>query len=349
MKKPSPTHRVTLGDLAKDANLSIAAVSMALRGGTGVSQPTREKVKIAADRLGYIYDRSAALLRTGRSNTIGIIVGTVSNSFFGNLVSGVDEAIDGTQKISFLLNTREDPERQSHLLTRMREQSVDGLILCPAPGTSHELLKKLDAWNIPVVQMMRSVSRAQSDFVSADYESGMEALCAHLIRLGNTRIAFIGGALDHSATRQRIKGFQTAMRRAHLAADRIVRVTNDSRGGRGAVADLLAQKDPPTALVCFNDLVALGAMAGIRAAGLSPGRDVAVTGFDNIEVGAEAYPALTTVETHGQDIGREAGQLLLRRIADPEMPLESIIVPTHLVIRQSCGAHLPEVSARQSF
>ncbi|WP_306259327.1 LacI family DNA-binding transcriptional regulator [Pararhizobium sp. IMCC21322] len=347
MKKPVLANRVTLGDIAKDTNLSTAAVSMALRGGSGVSSSTREKVQNSADRLGYIYDRSAALLRTGLSNTIGIVVGTVSNNFFGKLVSGVDDVIGDVQKISFLLNTREDPDRQNDLLTRMREQSVDGLILCPAPGTSRHLLETMDKWNMPIVQVMRSVSETKGDFVSADYQSGIEALCAHLIRLGHTHIAFVGGALDHLATRQRIKGFQTALGRARLDAGRIVRETNDSRGGRSAIAELLVEDNPPTAIVCFNDHVAMGVMAGVRAAGLTPGRDIAVAGFDNIDVGAEAFPALTTVETHGLDIGREAGQLLLRRIADPKMPSERIIIPTRLIIRQSCGADLSEENAQK--
>jgi LacI family transcriptional regulator len=347
MKKPTPSNRVTLGDVAKDTDLSTAAVSMALRGAAGVSSATREKVRKAADRLGYTYDRSAALLRTGRSNTVGIVIGTVSNSFFGQLVSGVDEVIGQAQKVSFLLNTQEDPGRQSELLIRMREQSVDGLILCPAPGTSKHLLETMRAWNIPVVQMLRSVSGTKADYVSADYQSGMEALCAHLIRLGHTQIAFVGGILEHSATRQRIKGFQTALTRAGLETDRIIRTTNDSRGGRSSVGELLSRDKPPTALVCFNDHVALGAMAGIRAMGLTPGRDIAVTGFDNIHASAEAYPALTTVETHGQDIGREAGQLLLRRIADPTMPIETIIIPTRLVIRQSCQTDLNEGHVQQ--
>lgn len=344
MKRHPLADRVKLSDVAKDTNLSTAAVSMALRGSAGVSSATREKVKKSADRLGYIYDRSAALLRTGQSNTVGIVVGTVSNSFFGKLVSGVDEVIGDTQKISFLLNTREDPDRQNYLLNRMREQSVDGLILCPAPGTTRHLLETMEGWNIPVVQMMRSISKAKGDFVSADYQSGIEALCAHFIRLGHTRIAFVGGALEHSATRQRIKGFRIALERAKLSADCIVRATNNSQGGRSAVADLLSHEKPPTAIVCFNDHVALGVMAGVRAAGFVPGRDIAVAGFDNIDSGAEAYPALTTVETHAHRIGREAAHLLLRRIADPSMPAESIIMPTHLVIRQSCGADLSKAN-----
>lgn len=339
MKEPIDIgRRVTLGDIAGRLGISTAAVSMALRGGAGVSEATKQRVAAAASELGYVYDRGAALLRTGQSNTVGIVVGTLTNSFFGELVSGVDEVIGEARKISFLLNTREDPDRQKDLLIRMREQSVDGLILCPAPGTSNGLLKTMHGWGIPVIQMLRAISATKGDFVSADYQSGIETLCAHLIRLGHRRIAFLGGDLDHSATRQRIKGFTSALQRAQLPADAILRTSNTSRGGREGTLELLASNSPPTAIVCFNDRVALGAMAGIRSAGLRPGRDIAVTGFDNVDASAEAYPALTTVETHGRDIGREAGRLLLRRIADPKMPSERVVIPTRLIIRQSCGA-----------
>ncbi|WP_305988815.1 LacI family DNA-binding transcriptional regulator [Roseibium sp. MMSF_3544] len=343
MKQSSEqARRVTLGDIAQRLGISTASVSMALRGNSGVSLATRQRVEEVAEELGYVYDRGAALLRTGQSNTVGIVVGTLSNSFFGELVSGVDEVIGEARKISFLLNTREDPDRQRELLTRMREQSVDGLIVCPAPGTSKNLLETVRNWGIPVIQMLRSISDTEGDFVSADYESGIETLCSHLVRLGHRRIAFLGGDLEHSATRQRLKGFRAALTRADLPADTIIKTANTSRGGREGAARLLAADDPPTAIVCFNDRVALGAMASIRAAGLVPGRDVAVTGFDNIDASSEAYPPLTTVETHGHDIGREAGNLLLRRIANPNMASERIIIPTRLIIRQSCGATLTD-------
>lgn len=334
----NPNRRVTLGDIAESLGLSTASVSMALRGGAGVSQTTKQRVEMAAQELGYVYDRGAALLRTGQSNTVGIVVGTLTNSFFGELVSGVDEVIGEARKISFLLNTREDPNRQTDLLTRMREQSVDGLILCPAPGTSQDLLETVRSWGIPVIQMLRSISETKGDFVSADYETGVEALCLHLVRLGHRRIAFLGGDLNHSAMRQRLKGFRSALTQRDLPADNIVRTPNTSRGGREGAEHLLASETPPTAIVCFNDRVALGAMASVRAAGLVPGRDIAVTGFDNIDASAEAYPPLTTVETHAREIGRGAGKLLLRRIADPGMANERIIIPTRLIIRQSCGA-----------
>lgn len=342
MKLTGQASRVTLGDVAKAVGLSSAAVSMALRGSPGVSEETRERVAKAAERLGYVYDRGAALLRTGKSNTVGIVVGTLSNGFFGELVSGVDEVIGEANKISFLINTRESLERQKTLLTRMREQSVDGLILCAAPGTPPAILKTMRDWNIPVVQMLRSVSPSKGDFVSADYQSGIEAACAHLIRLGHRRFAFIGGNLDHSATRQRLLGFKAAMERAGLSAETIIRTPTDSRGGRAGMEEFLQCTPRPTAAICFNDRVALGAMAGIRAAGLTPGKDIAVTGFDNLEADAQAYPALTTVESFGREIGREAGKLLLRRIATPTMPDERIIIPTRLVIRQSCGGPLPD-------
>ncbi|MEO1199137.1 MAG: LacI family DNA-binding transcriptional regulator [Pseudomonadota bacterium] len=330
--------RVTLGDIAADVDLSAAAVSMALRGNSRVSAETQKRVTEAAERLGYVYDRGAAKLRTGQSDTIGIIVGDISNAFFGELVAGVDAAIAPAGKISFLLNAREDVDRQSQLLNRLREHGVDGIILCPAPETDEATIEEIRHWGIPIVQMLRTVADTSGDWVSADYKTGVEALCEHLVRRGHRRIALIGGELEHSATWQRHTGYRAALKRNGIEADLIYRCPLTRRAGRHAIGELLTSETPPTAAVCYNDVVAFGVIAGLRENGIEPGKDFAVTGFDNVEEAAESWPPLTTVATHAREIGDAAGQLLLRRINEPDASREQIIVPTRLIVRQSCGA-----------
>ena len=329
--------KTTLSDIAKATGLSSATVSMALRGSDRIPPQTRKRVERAAVRLGYVYDRGAATLRTGESNTIGVIIGDISNAFFGDLVYGVDRVLCDAGKISFLLNTREDVGRQDVLLTRLREQGVDGIILCPTPGTDAALIARFAGWRLPLVQMLRAVPGSVGDMVSVDYQSGVEAICEHLVRLGHRRIAFVGGNLDHSATAQRLRGFETALTRHGLDARLVVRCPPDRRSGRHAVGKLLGQEAPPSAALCFNDIVAFGVIAGLRARGIEPGADFAVTGFDDVDEATESWPPLTTVTTHPRLIGEEAGRLLLRRIADPDGPAERVILPTRLVIRQSCG------------
>lgn len=340
--------RVTIGDIADEVGLSGAAVSMALRGSKRVSESTRKRVAEAAKQLGYIYDRGAAKLRTGHSQTIGVVVGDISNPFFGELVIGVDQALAGTGMISFLLNSREDPALQQELLNRLREQGVDGIIVCPAVGTDPTLFDRFAAGGIPVVQMLRGTPGSSGDFVSTDYRTGMESLCEHLIRKGHHRFAFVGGDLDHSATRQRLAGYRAALGRNGLDSSQVFRVPPTRTAGKQTAARLPEGDARPTAVVCFSDHVAFGMMAGLRDLGLVTGRDIAVTGFDNIEEAADSWPPLTTVEVRAKEIGIEAGRLLLRRLEDPAMTPEQVILPTRIVIRQSCGTTSIEGSHAQA-
>ena len=337
MKTKNPSSRVTLSQIAKEVGLSSAAVSMALRGHSRVSAETQQRVSEAAARLGYVYDRGAAKLRTGQSDTIGIVISDITNAFFGELVYGVDQVIGETGKISFLFNTRDDAKHQEKLLMRLREQGVDGMILCPAPGTDETLLETITDWGIPFVQMLRSVSDRKGDYVSADYETGMNALTEHLLRLGHERIAFIGGNLDHSATQQRMKGFHSALQRHGLEASSITRCETTRKAGRETIKALMETENPPTAAICFNDIIAFGVLSGLRELGIEPGRDFAVTGFDNVDEAGECWPPLTTAATNPSEIGKEAGRLLLRRIANPDAPTERVIIPTKIIIRQTCG------------
>lgn len=329
--------RVTLSDIAREAGVSAAAVSMAMRGEKRVSAETRKRIHEIAAKLGYVYDRGAAMLRTGRSDTIGLVVGDVANPFFGELVAGVDEALNANGHISLLACAREDANRQTQLLTRLREEGVGGIILCPAPDTDETLLDETRSWSVPVIQMLRWIAPRRGDYVSIDYRSGVEALVDHLYRLGHRRFAFVGGDLKHSATLERHQGFRAALARHDLPADLVLKVPATRAAGRNAAEKLMAAEDRPTAIVCYNDLTALGVNAALRRRGIVPGEDIAVTGFDNIEEAGEAEPALTTVASNPRQIGLEAGRALLRRLAEPVRSDERIVLPAPLIIRESCG------------
>ena len=332
--------RITLSQIAQEVGLSNAAVSMALRGHKRISIATQEKVAAVADRLGYVHDRSAARLRTGQSDTIGIIISDISNPFFGELVAGIDESIDHTGKISFLFNTRDNLQRQEQLLIRLHEQGVDGLIICPAPGTDEHLFQQINTWGIPCVQMLRHVPEQHCDYVSADYFNGMKSLCEHLIQRGHTKIAYIGGNLDHSATSQRLEGFQASLQQHQLVAKAIIRSELTRKAGRKAIKTLLNQSAPPTAAVCYSDTIALGVLAGLADMNLQAGQDFAVTGFDDGEEAQESRPPLTTAASHARDIGKQAGRLLVHRMANPGSAPQTTIIPTDIIIRSTCSFSL---------
>ena len=354
MAKPRDSQNsgsVTLTEVAGHAGVSRSTVSLVLRGSPLVAAETRERVQAAMAALGYIYNRGAANLRAARTHTVGLLVCELNNPFYAELTAGVDDVLDTEGFVAFIANTAEQPERQDRFLQRMREHNVDGVILCPAAGTTAELLDRLDRWRLPCVQALRFVSDGfvrdgGRDYAGVDYQAGMETVTEHLISLGHRRIAFVGGTLDHSAYAARHAGFTAAMLRHGLADDLVLRCPLTRRSGAEMADDLLNRPQAPTAALCYNDVVALGLMLGLEARGLRAGRDLAVTGFDDVPEAALSRPALTTVATSARQIGQEAARLLLRRIADPQGPPERIILPSRLVVRDSCGPPSPSLHHR---
>lgn len=329
--------RLTLADVAKRAGVSRATVSLVLRNSHLVAESTRVKVRGVLDDLGYVYNRSAASMRAARSRTVGLLIPGLSNPFFAEMAAGVDQVLDEAGLALFLADSNESVAKQERVILRMREHGADGIILCPAVGTTKELISRLNSWKFPVVQALRHVSE-QGDYASADYEIGMDRATEHLIRLGHKRIAFVGGEHMHSAYKERRDGFVTCMRRHGLSPDLIVKTPLTRQAGIEAVSLLLERDEPPTAAICFNDVVAFGMLLGLSDRGLEAGADLAVVGFDDVAEASLSRPPLTTVATMPNQIGQDAARLLLRRIADPHGPPERVILPTRLVVRASCGA-----------
>lgn len=337
---PPPTvpQRVTLADVAARAGVSRATASLVLRESPLVAAATRARVLEAGKALGYVYHRAAANLRGRRTMAIGLLVCEITNPFYSEFTAAIDEFLDTEGYVAFLANTLESFDRQTRFLQRMREQGVDGVIFCPAVGTPAGVLHELRAWGLPAVQALRHASPSFGDYVGVDYELGVVQAAEHLIRLGHRRIAFVGGERAYSAAAERHAGFTATLRRHGLTPDLMVKTPLSRRAGSDAVAALLERADPPTAAICFNDVVAFGMMAGLQRRGLWPGRDFAVIGMDDVPEAAVAHPALTTVATSARQIGQEAARLLLRRIAAPAGASERIILPPRLIVRESCGA-----------
>jgi len=320
-----------------------------LRDSPLVARSTRERVQAAVEELGYVYNRGAANLRAARTKAVGLLVPNLGNPFFAEMTAGVDEALDAAGYVAFLANTGESLERQDRFLKRMREQKVDGVVLCPTVGTPLKLLKQLQQWDLPCVQTLRFVSAREGDYAGVDFALGLEQATEHLIRLGHRRIALIEAQRAHSAMAARQAGFTAAMQRHKLPTNIVVKIPPTRRAGADAIRALLARPNAPTAAVCYNDVVALGAMAELQRHGVTPGRDFAVTGVDDLPEAAVSFPALTTVATSPREVGAAAAKLLLRRTAEPDGGPERVILPTRLVVRESCGALLPRAAERDSI
>lgn len=338
--KDPRNRKVTLLDIAAAVGVSRGTVSLVLRKSPLVKDETRKRVEAAIEELGYVYDRGAAYLRSRKTNTIGLVICNITNPFYAEFTSGVDAALENGGWLSIFGNSGESADRQERILTRMREQAVDGIILVPAANTPEKVIRSLQRWGFPFVQATRHVLGEETDFVGQDHFNGVRMAVDHLVSLGHRRIAFIGGAERHSASVERQAGYQAAMQSHGLVGSNqlIVPCVVDPVDASRAILEALAHKPRPTAAVCFNDHIAYGVVGTLVDQGIRPGTDFAVVGFDDRRDIAFLRPALTTVSISAQRVAEAAVGLLQRRIAHPSEPPERIIISPRLVIRESCGA-----------
>lgn len=338
MDTPTPTRkRATLLDVAREAGVSRATASLVIRRSPVVGAETRRRVEEAIAKVGYVYNLGAARLRAARSRTVGVIIPSLANPFFADLLAGIEETLEAAEMGVIFANARESLAKQDALVRRMREHGADGLILCPAAGSDGDLLRRAGEWGLPLVQALRYVSATAGDYAGTDYFGGMRRAAEHLIDLGHRRIAFVCGDRRHSAGAERLEGFRSALSEHGLAADLVVTIPLTHADGRAAAGLLLDSPHRPTAAICFNDVVALGLMRGLHDRGVEVASRFSVIGFDNVPEGSVARPALTSVSTHPFAVGQAAAQLLLRRLADPDRPPERVVGPAVLIERQSCG------------
>ena len=329
-----PSPRATLHEIAQAAGVSRSTVSLVLRDSPLVADATRARVRAAMEQIGYVYNRGAAQLRTGVSRTVGLIVSEITNPFYAELTAGIDAALDRAGWLAFLANSGDQPDRQDRLIRRIREQGADGIILSPAEGTARDLPVQLRRGRFPCVQMLRQVGDF-NDYVGPDYALGMALAVEHLIARGHRRIGYLHSPRQTSATRERFASLTTTLARHGLRPKTIMPCGGARAQAAAAVGGMLEGTGPPTALICHNDVIALGVLSGLSRLGIRPGSDIAVVGFDNIAEAATSVPTLTTVATRPAEVGAEAAGLLLRRIAARDGAAERIILPPRLIVRET--------------
>ena len=329
--------RVTLRDVAKDAEVSRSTASLVLNDSDRIPETTKRRVRASIEKLGYIYNHKAASLRTQRSQTVGVIVTDLSNPFYAELIRGINRGLQANGYAALLGDSDDLLATQNAITMKMLERMVDGLIIVPAEGTSAESLRTLVA-GTPTVTVARYVSGADLDYIGIDNELGARRAVERFVEKGHERIAFIGGSLSSSARRDRLRGYRGILESHSLPFDEALTVTSSvtRQGGFDAVQPLLELPTPPTAALCYNDVVAFGVMLGLRKRGVEPGRDFAVIGFDDVAETALWSPPLATVAPN-QPMGEAAARLILERIDKPTEETRQVIMPSTLILRESAG------------
>jgi LacI family transcriptional regulator len=290
--------------------------------------------------LGYIYNRNAASLRHPQSRIVGMVISNLSNPFFADFAIAIESALQAAGYIPFIANTAESVLREALVVRSMREHGASGIILCPTMETVGEDVNSLAKLGIPIILAIRRIAGAQVSLVMSNNREGSAEAARHLLSLGHRRIAYIGGMNQMGVRQDRLAGFAYALEDAGVPVEQalIVECPPTRDEGSNAMSALLALSERPTAVLCFNDVVAIGAMSTLMQHGLTPGKDVAVIGFDNTSEARYVSPALTTVDVAVNDLGVRTTQMLLRQIANGSSTLETFVGEAHVVVRESCGS-----------
>jgi LacI family transcriptional regulator len=332
----TPPRPVTILDVAAAANVSKSTVSLVLQGSELIRKETAERVREAARKLGYVYNRSAGELRRRTSKTIGVVINDLMNPFFAEMLVGLERKLVDAGYIVFMAHTSESLERQQQVLTTMREHNAAGIALCPVLGTPESLTTEVKGWGIPLVVMVRTLGNGSYDFAGADNTHGVNIATTYLLSAGHRRIGFLGG---HSGPvlEQRLQGYKAALAQAGIAFDEHLVFPADPtrQGGHGMMAKLLDAQPEIRAAVCYNDLVAFGALSALGERGLRAGPDFALMGFDNVLAAAHSNPPLSTVDVRPSDLGEQAAVLLLARIEQPDLACQQYLVEPQLTLRDS--------------
>jgi len=324
----------SIKDIARAANVSYSTVSRALNDSPRVKPETRERIQHIATEMGYLPSAVARSLVTRRTHIIGVVVTTITDLFFAEVIHAIEETALKQKYNVILTNSGREPERELEAIRALRERRVDGIILVSA-GTSKKDLSAVKGVGTPTVIINNARREHIGYSVEVDNLSGGREATQHLLSLGHRRIAHITGPIREWDGAERQSGYEQVLRTYGLPLDPSLIVKGGDRpeGGMQAMQQLLALPCRPTAVFCYNDVVALGAMRAARAANLRIPQDLSVVGFDDIDLAPFFEPALTTVAQPKRQMGEKAVQMILDLLAGDRV--EDCVLPGRLIVRGS--------------
>lgn len=340
---------VGIKDVAREAGVSVGTVSNVINRPDSVAEATRKRVLSTIDRLGYVRSESARQLRAGRSRIIALLVLDMANPFFVDVASGAERVAREAGLGVMLCNSAQSIEEEAEYLELFSEQRVRGVLVTPADPTGRNL-KRFRRQEIPFVFVDRLVPSAEACSVSVDDVVGGTLAGRHLLDQGHGDLVYVSGPLQLAQCQDRRTGVLQALAEAGLPEDRL-RVLEarrlDVSAGRDAAARLLGMSPRPTAVFCANDLLALGVLQALFAAGVSVPDDIALVGYDDIEFASAAAVPLTSVRQPAARMGRLAAELLIDETGEDaaDHRHQRIVLQPELVVRGSSLAR-PAPKAR---
>lgn len=336
---------VSIKDIAAAAGVTHPTVSRALNDSPLISSETRERIQRLAREMGYIPDAVAQSLQTRRTHIIGLVVTSIGDPFFAELVKGVEEVARPAGFSVFLNSSHNDPNQEIQVIETFHRQRVDGILIASSRiGANH--VERLARINVPVV-LMNSQAEGDHDFlhsVAVDDRIGARRAVEYLIELGHRRIGYIGVSDRPRSNTRRLRGYHDALRAAGIEPEpKWVRVEDhdpaledcDARAGTSAAGRLL--EAGVTALFCYNDVVAVGALLGCREAGIDVPDELSVIGFDDIDLARYVHPPLTSVAQPKRQMGGIAMQMIIDLL--DEKPVVNQIIEPVVMERRSTAEY----------
>ncbi len=326
-----------MNDVARTAGVSVATVSRVLSNdGAGVSPDLRERVAAAVAELDYQPNHLPRNLRARTSRTIGLVISDIDNPFFTAIVRGAEDVAHRRGYTMVLANTDEDAEREAVALQTMAAERAAGVVVA-STGQHSDGVRRLISTGIPVVALDRRIAGAHVDTVVVDNETASHEAVSHLASLGHQRVAMVGGPAKVSAIREREAGYERAVRDHGLVPGLLRRGDLREAGGRRTTLELLYESPPPTAIFSVNNMSTIGVLHAMRDLCLRTPDDLSVIGFDDILTGDLLDPPLSVVRQPTYQLGSRAADLLLRRVEEPDAPVQEVVLAASLVLRPSTG------------
>ncbi len=327
----------TIVDVARQAGVSIATVSRVIHRSPLVSGATQARVEQAMAALNYTPNAVARGLVTRRTQAIGLVITSMADPFFPPIVDGVERmALDHGYSV-LLCTSHNDPARELAVVRLLRERRVDAIIVASSRVGSlyQDHLQEIRA---PLVLVNNEQNGSYAYSVGTDDVAGGRLAASYLLKLGHRGIGFIHGLLVKQSTQDRYQGYAVELRAYGLEPNPELVTAGDGQaeGGQRAALELLQRQPRPTALVCFNDLTAIGALRAARSLGLPVPGQLSIIGYDDIALAAYAEPPLTTIAQQTHELGRQAMRLALDLLDGKQA--SSAILPPMLVERQTCAA-----------